>query len=218
MVNYKQSKIYELRCNITNKIYYGSTTKHYLSQRLTEHKAQYKRYLKDKKQYYSSFEILKNDDYKIILVENFECNSKDELRAREQHYINNNDCINKHRAFITEEEKNDYKKTQSNNYYQDNKDKLKEQSKKYYEKYKENVEHRKKKYYEDNKHNIKQRQKKYNEDNKDIRKKYYQENKEKIKNTSRDRETRKKLFLSSFGYEKRVFSCNLLNIDLSCFE
>jgi len=203
MVNYSKSKIYEIRCNITNKIYYGSTTKKYLSSRLSEHRTQFKRWLKDNKSYCSSFEIIKNGDYKIILVENFECKSKDELRAREQHYINNNDCINKRKAFKTEKDKKDYIKARDKKYYEENKEIIKQRNKKYKKKNKDNIKEKRNKYYEEKKHIIKN---------------YYQENKEHIENVRRERNERKKIFLSSFGYEKKVFSCNLLNIDLSIFE
>ena len=174
MPDYQLSKIYEIRCNITNNIYYGSTTQKYLSSRITQHKRDFKRWLNDNKNtYISSFEILKNGDYKILLVENVKCNSKDELRQREQHYIDNNDCINKRKALRTEEEK----KEQRKKYYEDNKEKENKQTKKYYKQNKEKAKERRKKYYKDN-----------------------------------------RLFFNSWGYEKRVFSCNLLNIDLSIFE
>jgi len=220
MPNYQLSKIYEIRCNITNKKYYGSTCQKHLSQRIQTHKADYKKWLKDNKKYsyLSSFEILKNEDYKIILVENFECKTKDELRAREQHYIDNNDCINKHKAYLTEEEKKDYKIK----HYQDNKDKVKEQSKKYYDDNKDKVIERHKKYNEDNKDKIQENKKKYYDDNKDkirqIQKKYNEDNKDKIKNKQKQRAKEKRLFSNSWGYEKKVFSCNLLDIDLSILD
>ena len=37
MVNYQLSKIYKIVCNITGKIYIGSTTKKYLAERLAQH-------------------------------------------------------------------------------------------------------------------------------------------------------------------------------------
>ena len=38
MVNYKNGKIYKIQCFVTNKIYIGSTSQFYLSQRLKDHK------------------------------------------------------------------------------------------------------------------------------------------------------------------------------------
>ena len=129
MVNYKNSKIYEIRCNITNNKYYGSTTQ-LLCKRKQEHKKSFKRWLENKKcNYYTSFEILKNGDYKFILVESFECDNKEQLLRREQYYIDNNECINKRRAIITQEQRIEYVKKYgqkyAKKYYETNKDKKK---------------------------------------------------------------------------------------------
>ena len=83
--------IYKLSCNITNQCYYGSTTK-ILDYRLQEHKNDYNSFLNNKKNYITSFEIIKNNDYKIELMEN--CN-EDERDIRESYYIKNFECINK---------------------------------------------------------------------------------------------------------------------------
>ncbi|RZK16754.1 MAG: hypothetical protein EOO43_14155 [Flavobacterium sp.] len=40
-------------------------------------------------------DILKNDDYNIVLLEKVNCTSRDELTAREQYHIKNNKCVNK---------------------------------------------------------------------------------------------------------------------------
>jgi hypothetical protein len=40
-----------------------------------------------------------------VLVENYPCNSKDELKARERYYIENNDCVNINVPTITTKEK-----------------------------------------------------------------------------------------------------------------
>ena len=88
MVNYNSSKIYKIISNQTNKIYVGSTTKLYLSQRLTAHKSAYNYWLKGHlKSYITSFDLLKLGDVEIILLENVNANSKDELHARERYYI-----------------------------------------------------------------------------------------------------------------------------------
>ena len=200
MVNYKNSKIYKIICNITQNEYYGSTTKQYLSSRLQQHKTQYHRWLNDnKKKYYSSFEIIKNGDYKIILVEKLECNDKDELRQKEQFFIDNNICVNKNRAFNTKEDTKKYEKK----YRAINKDKIDE---------------RHKKYIEINKDKIKAQYKEYYENNKEKQKEYYENNKEILNEQRRKMKKDKRAFLNSWGYEKIIFSCNLLNIDLSIFD
>ena len=95
MVNYEEGKIYKIVCNKTGLIYIGSTTKHYLSDRLNEHSSRYKHYKDGKEKTKStSYKIIDNGDYDIILIENYPCNSKDELRARERFYIDQFECIN----------------------------------------------------------------------------------------------------------------------------
>ena len=95
MVNYENSKIYKLVCNVTGKVYIGSTSKKYLSQRMGGHVAHYKEYKLGKHNHCRSFDILENEDFDIILIENFPCNNKDELRKRERFYIESTECINK---------------------------------------------------------------------------------------------------------------------------
>ena len=40
---------------------------------------------------------MKYDSAEIVLVENYACNSKEELNARERHWIDTNQCVNKNR-------------------------------------------------------------------------------------------------------------------------
>ena len=86
MEKYQKGKIYKIVSNELDLVYYGSTTKT-LKQRLNDHRGHYKRYLKGKGQYYSSFELMKLDDAQIILVEDFPCENKKELHQRERFYI-----------------------------------------------------------------------------------------------------------------------------------
>jgi hypothetical protein len=96
MVNYQLGKVYKLECLTTGQVYYGATCEPILSRRLAGHKSDYEYYKRGHpKSYVSSFEILKNGNYAISLVENVPCNSKDELSARERYYIVNNVCVNK---------------------------------------------------------------------------------------------------------------------------
>jgi len=52
----------------------------------------------------TSYEILKNNNYQILLVENYPCNNIDELRKQERFYIENNDCVNKNIPGRTKQE------------------------------------------------------------------------------------------------------------------
>ena len=84
-------KIYKIICDTTKKIYIGYT-KLSLHQRLSLHKSEYNRYMNGKIKYYtSSFNIIKNNNYKIKRIEN--C-SESKKNIREQYYINKIKCVN----------------------------------------------------------------------------------------------------------------------------
>jgi hypothetical protein len=177
MVNYQQGKIYKIIDNTNGNVYIGSTCKATLAQRLSQHNASFKRYAeKSVGNNYASYDILKNGDYKIILIELYPCDTKDQLRAREQYWIENTECINNRCAFLSPEEHKQYDKQ----YYQQNKDRIKE----YYEENKEHIIEQHKNYYEENKQTILEKNKEYNEKNKlKIKKRkqnYYNKNREQI--------------------------------------
>ena len=94
MVNYKLGKIYRIECNVTGLEYVGSTCEPTLAKRLTKHVGQYRSYLKGTYNYVSSFKLLENNDYDIILIEKYPCNDKDELYSRECYFSNQIDCVN----------------------------------------------------------------------------------------------------------------------------
>jgi len=94
-IDYNKGKIYKIICNITGLIYVGSTTKEYLTQRLSQHKRDYRKYLNGKRCYMTSYQILENGNYNIVLLESDNYNSKNELHSRERFYIENLDCVNK---------------------------------------------------------------------------------------------------------------------------
>jgi hypothetical protein len=128
MVNYNLGKIYKIIDNTTNNIYIGSTCEPILTRRLTKHVGNYREYLKGKHNYITSFKIFENADYNIILIENYPCNSKDELIARERYYIENTVCVNKSIPGRTKRE-----------YRCDNAEKINEYSKQYYKDNKEKI-------------------------------------------------------------------------------
>ena len=86
-MEFQNGKIYTIRSFQTEKYYIGSTNHKTLSQRLSKHKGSYREWLKDKKKYITSFEILKYDDYYIELLELYPCNLKAELHKREGELI-----------------------------------------------------------------------------------------------------------------------------------
>ena len=162
MEKYQRGKVYKIISDDTDKIYIGSSCEATLAHRLAKHKDKYKQWLKDNNRpYYTSYEILKLQNYSIILIENYPCNSKDELISRERHYIelNKNNVVNKVMPFRTKQEWiednkdhiSDYKKEWNKN----NKDKRKNYNMKYKENNKEKIREKSKKYYDDNKEKFK---------------------------------------------------------------
>jgi len=99
MPNYQLGKIYKISSrNGEDEHYIGSTTKPTLAQRMNDHKQQYKRWKLGKGKYVSSFSLFDKygvDNCKIILLESYACNSKDELRAREDDWIKETNHVNK---------------------------------------------------------------------------------------------------------------------------
>ena len=116
MPNYQNGKIYKITSLHTDKCYVGSTTLKYLSSRLGGHKQDLKRGKNVSSKY-----ILEFGNCKIVLLELYPCNSKDELLARERYYIENFDCVNKKIPGRTMKE-----------YVEDNKECIKEYKRKYY--------------------------------------------------------------------------------------
>ncbi len=178
VIKYENGKIYKIICNDPNEpCYVGSTTKTYLSQRMAKHVDSYTRWKKG--QIYESkimsFELFDKhgvENCKIILLELVNAKSKEELRRREQHHIENNNCVNKQRAFRTREEIKEYgkqyrtknydkKRAQDKKYYNDNKDKIKEMYKTNYIEKRDIICARVNKYRKANLEIIKARKKEY---------------------------------------------------------
>ena len=88
MADYQNGKIYKITSDLGPEVYYGST-RETLHIRKINHKTKIgctSRII---------FEKYGFENCKIDLVENYPCNSKKELEAREAYYIRNNDCVNK---------------------------------------------------------------------------------------------------------------------------
>jgi len=125
---YKNGKIYRIVCNQTGLQYIGSTCKT-LKQRLQQHKTSYKGYKDGNGHYITSFKILEKNDYAIVLIEDYPCERKELLNARERHYIESMTCVNKNcpNKFI-ELGRVEYNKQR----YDDNRDEINDRVKKYY--------------------------------------------------------------------------------------
>ena len=80
-------------CVTRRKVYVGSTTKPFLCQRLTAHRRDYNKYCNGGGNYVTSFEIIDGGNYGIYLLEACPCQSKDELRQRERHFVESMECV-----------------------------------------------------------------------------------------------------------------------------
>lgn len=156
MPNYQQSKIYKIISPHTDKIYIGSTTNPYLSNRKSVHKAHYDMWKDDNtKQYCSSFELYDLGDIEFILLELYKCDSKDELRARERYWIeqNINNVVNLiKRPVASKEEQNQRKKE----YNIENKEYLAMKKKEYEIANKEHLKEKRDEWHEANKEHVKE--------------------------------------------------------------
>ena len=145
MVNYSNGKIYKIEPIVDHDegdIYIGSTTKQYLSQRMDNHRNDYKRWKNKKFTKVRVFEIFDKytiEQCQIVLIETVNAESKDELLAREKHYIKSVKCINKNIPCQTKKE-----------YYENNKEEIKFKQKEYRENHKEEINLKAKKYREVN--------------------------------------------------------------------
>jgi hypothetical protein len=139
-MDYKNGRIYKITSDSTDKIYIGSTCQA-LSKRLTTHRNDYKCYVNGKRGKTTSFELIALGDAIITLIEDFPCERKEQLHARERYHIqlNKDICVNKHIPTRTQKE---YRKEQ----YQNIKEKIAEQQKEYRNVNKEKIaEYRKQK-------------------------------------------------------------------------
>lgn len=122
-----QAKIYILRSDKTDKVYYGSTCTS-LQHRWNNHRSLYIAYLNGNANKTTAFEIisLDPDNFTIELVEDCSwCWDRYELRERERYYIENFTCVNKNIP-------NRSHKDCMIAYYNKHKDKLIEKRKQYY--------------------------------------------------------------------------------------
>ena len=141
MPNYQNGKIYKITAG--NLTYYGSTTVS-LSRRLAKHRND-KMYKPNSNM--SSFSLLDMPDCKIILVEDYPCDRREQLLAREAYYIENNECVNKCRPILTEEQRKQARREEQRRYRQARPGKRREEGIRYYTKYPDKCPNKLKKYY-----------------------------------------------------------------------
>lgn len=143
MVNYSNGKIYKLVNNVDDKIYVGSTC-NLLRVRKYKHKNEAKT---TPRKVHKHLNSVGWENVEIILIEDYECKNKDELRARERHWIDElKPELNKEIPCRTMTE-----------WREDNKEKRLAYNKERYENKKDEILQKQKEYYNKNKEKIKVR-------------------------------------------------------------
>ena len=169
-MNYQNGKIYQLLCLSTNERYIGSCTTT-LVKRMYNHK--------HKSNSCASKQIIDRGNYEITLLEDFSCDRKDQLTARERFYYDLLPNINRQRPMILVSDKETiYEETKR--YLLLNKERLTQARKVYHANHREE----RKKYELENGEKIAEYKKRYRLENKvkiaEYMKRYRLDNKVKI--------------------------------------
>jgi ribosome-interacting GTPase 1 len=140
--DFSKGKIYKIEPIVEHDIgdiYIGSTIKHYLSDRMGNHRQEYKTFKENGKHTATSrvlFEKYGIDNCKIILLETVNVKTLYELKAREAFYIQTLPCVNKNVPNRTPQE-----------WYEINKERQQELKREYNEKHKEHRHQKQKESY-----------------------------------------------------------------------
>jgi len=187
-INYSKSIIYKLCCKdpTIEEIYIGSTSNK--RNRKYGHKTDCNN-CNSKGYNYFVYQFIRDNggfqNWDMIIIEEFPCNSKNELECRERYWIETlKPELNK---YIPSRTKKEYTKK----YYEENKKEINKKNKEYYEENKDYKKKYQKEYDEENKNKIKEyreknkkelskKQKEYREENKEKIKEYYQKNKKEL--------------------------------------
>lgn len=184
MPNYQNSKIYTIRSHQTELMYIGSTTQH-LSTRLAGHRRDFKKWKNGKKNYTTSFELLKYDDAYIELLLECKCENRQQLCAIEGQFIRrckvaaNKNIPGRTGAEYYQDHKEEIK-AHKKQYRQANKQQIAAQQKQWYLEHREELKAKHNQYYDDHKEECKAYKKQWYQDHKQEAKQYYQANKDKF--------------------------------------
>ena len=112
---YGRGKIYKITSKNTDKIYIGSTTEKYLSNRIANHRTKFRQYMEGSDHYRYSFEVIRMGKDNIELIEDFPSDTKEQLHCRERYHIEKNKeiVVNKYIPTRTAKERYHLRKSQS---------------------------------------------------------------------------------------------------------
>ena len=191
MADYQKAVIYKWACDDFDEVYVGSTTN--FTRRKHAHKTACNSE-NDKKHHLKIYQTMREyggfENWRMIQIETYPCQSKRELEAREEHWRKElNAILNGKRAFRTIQEKKEYDQERHKLYYETNKESIAVKYKQYREENKDQIKARQQEYYlkPENKLRKAETDKTYREAHKDEikekRKDYFDEynNKEEVK-------------------------------------
>jgi hypothetical protein len=150
---YQSGKIYEM---LGGRLRYVGSTIQNLKERFIQHKTDYKNWKEGKKNYISSFDLFELGDVEIRLLEEYPCEDKQSLHARERYWIEQEVCVNK---FVPGRSKEEWIET--------NREALAQYSKEYREVNREVISQQKKAYCEANRESESKRAKAYRDKNRE---------------------------------------------------
>jgi hypothetical protein len=187
-MDYKNGRIYQILNKVNKDVYVGSTCQP-LSKRMAKHRMDMLSKTKLHRPLYTKMNQLGSDCFYIELLEEYPCESKEQLRKREGHYIRELGTLNTLQAGRTQKEwtveNKEHVKEHAHEYYLETKDKHAEKCKAYYEGHKPQIQEYHKDYYQTHKEEQSQKQKDRYQEKKEIilerNRKYKEENKDKLK-------------------------------------
>ena len=169
--SFQKGKIYIIRNRINDLVYIGSTCQS-LAQRMVQHRRDMNVKRCQDWKLYQLMKELHNENFYIELLENYPCNTKDELNKREGEFIRKYQSqLNKRIEGRTPKEYREEHKEEATQYHkeyqQNNKEKLLEYQKEYREKNKDKAREYNKDYQQKNKERLTEYSKEYRETHKE---------------------------------------------------
>jgi len=157
--DYSKGKIYKIVVDTKEKYepYVGSTVQG-LAERMGGHRGHYKSWKKRKGSHIKSYDLFDKfgvENCKIILLEEYPCDSKMKLLQKEREWYDKIENCNEKKPFISKEELVEHKKI----YYEQHKEHLIEKGKIYRDEHKEEISERDKKYCNEHKEEIAEKKK-----------------------------------------------------------
>ena len=203
MMDYKCAKLYAIVGEDGMEVYVGSTCSP-LYKRWWQHQHYAKKYPnRDIYKYIS--ENGGCEKFRIILVEEYPCENRDQLRRREGEHIKKLNPVGNH--LVAGRTKQEYYKDnqetileKQRQYHEQNSETINEKKRQYYEQnpeywrqYHEQNREKQRQYYEQNREKLNEKQRQYREQNPEYWRQYHEQNREKLNEKQRQYRLRKKL-------------------------